>query len=111
MSRQSSPMDELLKKVDQLVDDLREVRRLNQRLDRIAIFLQEIELADVLQNYTNPRKLLFINFFAGLARGLGLTIGTAIVLTILGWMLSKTVSIPIIGDYIREIIDYINAYR
>ncbi|WP_126425940.1 DUF5665 domain-containing protein [Brevibacillus marinus] len=111
MSDGTPPNQELLEKVDKLLERLEEVRGLNNRLDKIAIFLQEIELADVLQNYTTPRKLLLTNFLAGLARGLGLTIGTAIILGLLGWFLKPFLSIPIIGEYVRQLIDYVNAYR
>jgi hypothetical protein len=106
-----SPTDQLLAKVDQLLQELKQVRELNERMDKIAMFLEDIRLADVIQNYTAPRKLLWINFLAGLARGLGLTIGTAIVLALFGSVLSKFLSVPIIGDYIRQLVDYVNAYR
>ncbi len=111
MSRSSSPTDELLTKIDRLLDELQQVRQVNERMDKIAMFLEDIRLADVIQNYTAPRKLLFINFLAGLARGLGLTIGTAIILAILGWLFAQVESVPIIGDYIQQIINYLNTYR
>ncbi|MBO8162222.1 MAG: hypothetical protein H0Z34_00715 [Brevibacillus sp.] len=111
MDQRSTPTKEFLVKLDQLLDQLQEVRRLNQRMDKIAHFLQEIQLLDVLQNYTTPRRLLYTNFLAGLARGLGLTIGTAIVLAILGWFLKPFLSIPIIGEYVKQLIDYVNAYQ
>jgi hypothetical protein len=80
-------------------------------MDKIALFLEDIRLADVIQNYTAPRKLLWINFLAGLSRGLGLTIGTAIVLGLFGYILKQFLSIPIIGDYIGQLVDYVNTYR
>ncbi|MFY0545217.1 DUF5665 domain-containing protein [Brevibacillus sp. H7] len=106
-----SPTDRILAKVDQLLEELQEVRKLNERMDKIALFLEDIRLADVIQNYTAPRKLLWTNFLAGLARGLGLTIGTAIVLGLLGYILKQFLSVPIIGDYIGQLVDYVNAYR
>lgn len=106
-----SPTERLLAQIDHLSKEIAEVRKLNERMDKIAMFLEDIRLADVIQNYTAPRKLLWTNFLAGLARGLGLTIGTAIVLALFGSLLSQFLSIPIIGDYIRQIIDYIESYR
>lgn len=111
MSKMTTPTDELLQKVDQLLQELQQVRKLNERMDKIAMFLEDIRLADIVQNYTAPRKLIYINFLAGLSRGLGLTIGTAIILAILGWLLAQSLTIPIIGDYIKSIIDYIKAYQ
>jgi Domain of unknown function (DUF5665) len=106
-----SPTERLLAQIDELLQEIAEVRKLNERLDKIAMFLEDIRLADIVQNYTAPRKLLWTNFLAGLARGLGLTIGTAIVLAMFGSLLSQFLSIPIIGDYIRQIIDYVESYR
>lgn len=111
MSEQLSPSEHLGQRIDLLLKELQQVRKLNERMDKIAIFLEDIRLADVIQNYTSPRKLLWTNFLAGLARGLGLTIGTAIVLAILGWLLSQFLSIPIIGDYVKQLIDYVNSYN
>lgn len=111
MNKHHSPTDHLLEKIDRLLDELHQVRQVNERMDKIAIFLEDIRLADVIQNYTAPRKLLWTNFLAGLARGLGLTIGTAIVLGILGWLLSQFLSIPIIGDYVKQLIDYVSTYK
>ncbi|MED1792660.1 DUF5665 domain-containing protein [Brevibacillus nitrificans] len=106
-----TPTDRLLTQIDQLLQEIKEVRKLNERMDKIAMFLEDIRLADIVQNYTAPRKLLWINFLAGLARGLGLTIGTAIVLALLGSLLSQFLSIPIIGDYIKDLVDYVQAYK
>ncbi|EST52846.1 hypothetical protein T458_18030 [Brevibacillus panacihumi W25] len=106
-----TPTERLLDQIDDLLQEIAEVRKLNERMDKIAMFLEDVRLADVIQNYTAPRKLLWTNFLAGLARGLGLTIGTAIVLALFGSLLSQFLSIPIIGDYIRQIIDYIESYR
>ncbi|MDR7318220.1 DUF5665 domain-containing protein [Brevibacillus nitrificans] len=106
-----TPTDRLLTQIDQLLQEIKEVRKLNERMDKIAMFLEDIRLADIVQNYTAPRKLLWINFLAGLARGLGLTIGTAIVLALLGSLLSQFLSIPIIGDYIKDLVDYVQFYK
>ncbi|MDF2683234.1 MAG: hypothetical protein K0R47_4424 [Brevibacillus sp.] len=106
-----SPTDRLLAQIEQLMKEIQEVRKLNERMDKIAMFLEDIRLADILQNYTAPRKLLWINFLAGLARGLGLTIGTALVLALLGSLLTQFLSIPIIGDYIKDLVDYVQAYK
>lgn len=111
MSRTPSPADKLLEKAEDLLHQLQEVRKLNDRLDKIALFLEEIRFADMVQNYTAPRRLFWTNFLAGLARGLGLTIGTAIVLTFFGTLLKQFLSVPIIGEYIRQLVDYVNAYR
>jgi len=84
-----------------------EVGRLNKRFDFIADKLEKAKIKDIIENYTNPKRLIISNFIAGLSRGLGLTIGTFIVLGLLAWILILFVNLPMIGDYIKELQEYI----
>ncbi|WP_139489997.1 DUF5665 domain-containing protein [Brevibacillus dissolubilis] len=111
MSKPPDQLEEFSAKIEHLLVELDEVRKLNHTLNKVAVFLEDIRFADIVQNYTAPRKLLLTNFLAGLARGLGLTIGTAIVLALLGSLLTQFLSIPIIGDYVRQIIEYVQSYN
>lgn len=86
-----------------------EVKRLNGRLDDIADLLEKAEFKDILENYTSPKKRILTNFMAGMSRGLGLSVGTFVVLGLLGWILSLFVDIPMVGDYIKELQDYIKS--
>lgn len=86
-----------------------EVGRLNHRLDEIAASLEKANIKDIIENYTSPKRRIITNFTAGLARGLGLTVGTFVVLGLLGWVLSLFVDLPMVGDYIKQLQDYINS--
>ncbi|AWB45980.1 hypothetical protein DCC85_18595 [Paenibacillus sp. CAA11] len=88
-----------------------EVKRLNTRLDDIATALEKSDFKDIIENYTNPKKRIITNFTAGLSRGLGLTVGTAIVLALLGWIISWFVDLPLIGQYIGDLQNYIDSYK
>ncbi len=86
-----------------------EVKRLNGRLDNIADMLEKADFKDILENYTNPKKRVITNFTAGLSRGLGLSVGTFVILGLLGWVLSLFVDLPMVGDYIKNLQDYIKS--
>ncbi|MDN4068113.1 DUF5665 domain-containing protein [Paenibacillus sp. FSL R5-0407] len=86
-----------------------EVKRLNGRLDNIADMLEKADFKDILENYTNPKKRILTNFMAGLSRGLGLSVGTFVILGLLGWVLSLFVDLPMVGDYIKNLQDYIKS--
>lgn len=86
-----------------------EVKRLNQRLDKISHLLEKAEFQDIIMNYANPKRRFMTNFLAGLSRGLGLTVGTFVVLGLLGWLLSLFVNVPMVGDYIKSLQDYIQS--
>lgn len=86
-----------------------EVKRLNARLDKIAESLEKSEFKDILENYTNPKKRILTNLMAGISRGLGLSLGTFIILGLLGYIISLFLDVPVIGDYLAEIKKYIDA--
>lgn len=86
-----------------------EVKRLNARLDQIADSLEKSEFKDILENYTNPKKRIITNLMAGISRGLGLSLGTFVILGLLGYILSLFLNVPVIGEYLGEIKKYIDA--
>lgn len=86
-----------------------EVKRLNARLDQIADMLEKSEFKDILENYTDPKKRILSNLMAGVSRGLGLSLGTFIILGLLGYIASLFLDVPVIGEYLGEIKSYIDA--
>ncbi|OKP67932.1 hypothetical protein A3842_27700 [Paenibacillus sp. P3E] len=86
-----------------------EVKRLNARLDKIADSLEKLEFKDILENYTDPKKRIITNLMAGISRGLGLSLGTFVILGLLGYILSLFLNVPVIGEYLGEIKKYIDA--
>lgn len=92
-------------------DMMSEIENVGSRLSFIERMMQDYNLRDVLMSINNPRRLMWLNFIAGVSRGLGLTVGTAIVLGILFFILQHIVSIPVIGEYIADLIKFIEEYR
>ncbi|PYE45795.1 hypothetical protein HUB98_12620 [Paenibacillus barcinonensis] len=88
-----------------------EVKRLNTRLDQIADSLERAQIKDIIENYGSPKRRIITNFTAGMARGLGLTVGTFVVLGLLAFILSQFVNMPIIGQYIADLLGYIEDYK
>lgn len=88
-----------------------EVKRLNGRLDKITDTLQKADFKYIIENYMDTKKRLITNFTAGLARGLGMTVGTVVVLSLLGYILSLFVKMPVIGEYIAELQRYVDQAR
>lgn len=58
----------------------------------------------------DPRRLLALNFAAGLARGLGLAVGFSILGALVILVLRRLVvlNLPLIGDFIAELIKLVN---
>ncbi|HOO12903.1 MAG TPA: DUF5665 domain-containing protein, partial [Bacillota bacterium] len=58
----------------------------------------------------DPRRLLVLNFVAGLARGLGMAVGFSILGAVAILILRRLVvlNLPLIGDFIAELIKLVN---
>ena len=53
---------------------------------------------------------MWVNFKAGVAKRLGMTVGLAVVLGILVWVLTKMVNLPVVGEYFADAKQYITEY-
>lgn len=52
-------------------------------------------------------RMMFANFLSGMAWGLGTVIGATFVLAFLIFVLSQLNTVPLIGNYIADILNYI----
>ncbi len=71
---------------------------------RLAQIMERMQLADYLAMMTRPGRVLYVNFIAGLSRGLGFGIGTTIMLALLFYGLGQMVDLPLIGEYVAKIV-------
>ena len=69
-----------------------------------------LELSEVLGN---TKKLFVKNFFSGIIKGIGIGIGFSILSAILIYILQKIIrlNIPVISEYIADIIDIVQKNR
>ncbi|MNC96069.1 hypothetical protein D3C83_133450 [compost metagenome] len=51
--------------------------------------------------------MLINNFLGGIAWSLGVTVGGAIILAILGFLLSNVNYVPFVGEFVLGIVNYI----
>ena len=63
-----------------------------------------------IQYVSSPWRIIWVNFLAGIFRGLGALIGASIVLAILFWVLSKLVNVPLVGEYAKEVKATVSGY-
>lgn len=73
------------------------------------------QLLDYIELVNSPKKLFWLNFLSGLAKGLGLTIGTAIVLTLLFKITQHIIALNIpyitvwVSEWIGQVTDLLHA--
>ena len=97
---------------------MRRVRRplgwaaLGRKLDRLSLSLARANLAAFTELWLRPRRMLWLNFLAGLARGFGIAVGLTLVaaafLSILGRL--AALNLPVIGRYIAEVVKLVNTH-
>ncbi len=63
-----------------------------------------------IQYVSSPWRIIWVNFIAGIFRGLGALIGASIVLALLVWVLSKLVDVPLVGEYAKEVRSTVTGY-
>jgi hypothetical protein len=52
-------------------------------------------------------QIFFNNFIGGIAWALGVTIGLALIVTILAFILKNVNLIPIVGDFVAKVIQFV----
>jgi hypothetical protein len=68
-------------------------------------------LVEYLEYLQSGKRIMLTNFKAGIAKGLGLTLGMTVVLGLVAWILTLLVNLPIIGEYAQKAEDYMIEYR
>lgn len=79
---------------------------LHRKLDEIALRMERLGIAEYLSLLNEPRKLLLLNFAAGLARGLGFAVGATLLGALVLFLLTRAfiLNLPVIGDFVTQLI-------
>ena len=80
--------------------------KIDKKLTDISVKMDKLQIAEYIELLNNPKRFLMINFVSGIARGLGMAIGFFFVGAVMIYILGRlaVLNIPIIGDYITEIV-------
>lgn len=84
----------------------KEYDQLEQITEKLTRTMEKTRIAEYVQYLEHPGRLLWTNFLIGVARGLGSTIGLAIVVGFLIFFLQKLLllNLPVISDFIADFI-------
>ncbi|WP_425061059.1 hypothetical protein SCACP_18270 [Sporomusa carbonis] len=86
---------------------------LAKQLERLVNRLEALRVADYMELLERPARLIFTNFVAGIARGLGIAIGASLVFALLLSFLKRLIllNIPGIGGFIADILQIIETRK
>jgi len=86
-----------------------ENKSLEEKLSNLAYILEKAQIREYVSLLENPKKLLYMNFLAGVARGLGMAVGFTLLGALVIYFLQKMVllNLPFIGDLIADIVQMV----
>ena len=65
---------------------------------------------DYLQYLQSGKRIMWINFKAGVAKGFGITFGMTVVLGMVIWILTMLINLPVLGEYFADAQQYVTEY-
>ncbi len=88
-------------------DDVLE--KLRQKVAELAVSMEKMKLAEYVELLNSPWRLIWVNFISGIARGLGIAIGFAILGAVIILILQRLVelNLPVIGGFIADIVQIV----
>ncbi len=72
--------------------------------------LAAVAMEDFIQYVSSPWRIVWVNFLAGVFRGLGALIGASIVLALVVWVLTLLVDVPLVGEYAKDVKGTMASY-
>ncbi len=78
----------------------------NKRLNELSLMLEKLKLAEYLKHLNNVKRMMWVNFIGGLARGFGIAVGFTLLGAIVLYLLQQSFlnNLPVIGDIIADIV-------
>ncbi|WP_324667655.1 DUF5665 domain-containing protein [Geochorda subterranea] len=80
--------------------------RLIARLDELVAAMEKASVAEFIELYRHPMRLLSLNFVAGVFRGFGIAVGFTAVGAVFVYALGRlaALNLPFIGNFVAELV-------
>ncbi len=88
-----------------------EQKKLAESISTLTKFVKKLHSKRYLEMIEHPYRTFWFNFLLGIARGIGFAVGTSLIFAFGVWLLSKMTIIPLIGDWISKLLDYLEKVR
>lgn len=72
--------------------------------------LEASDVVDFLEYLQSGKRIMWLNFKAGVAKGFGITVGMTVVIGVLVWVLTMLVDLPLVGEYFEDAKSYVTDY-
>ena len=92
-------------------DQTEHMRAVTREVDRIAKIVERMNLGDYIGLLQRPARLLWVNFLAGLARGLGTILGAtllfSLIIAIANWIIKS--NLPGVSHFLQDFVRLIQT--
>ena len=87
--------------------------KLEKKIDKLSQKIEMLKINEYVLLMQDTKKLLWKNFLAGISKGIGTAIGFTILGAIVLLILRKLVllNIPVIGNFIKDIIEIVEQRK
>ena len=72
--------------------------------------LNAADVVEFLEYLKSGKRVFWVNFRAGVAKGLGVTVGMTLILGVIAWVLTMLVDLPLVGEYFQDAKSYVTEY-
>lgn len=81
------------------------LENLLEKVAHLAAVMEKASVAEFIELYRNPARLLYLNFLSGLTRGFGIAVGFSLIGALFLYVLGRVaaLNLPVIGEFIAEI--------
>lgn len=75
------------------------------KIEELLTAMERHSLAELIELFRRPRRMLFLSFTSGIARGFGIAVGFTVVGAVFLYVLGRVASLnlPVIGEFVAEI--------
>lgn len=86
------------------------IRSLARKVEELSWAMERFNLAEYVELFNKPGRLILVNFVAGVARGVGTAVGFTILGAMLVFLLRTLIlkNLPGIGGFIADIVKMVN---
>ncbi|MEJ6950917.1 DUF5665 domain-containing protein [Natronospora cellulosivora (SeqCode)] len=87
-------------------------KEIMNKLEELLERMEGIRISEYIELVRSPKRMLFINFLSGLARGLGFAIGATVLGAVFLIVLLNIaqMNIPVIAEFVARIIKIVETY-
>lgn len=80
------------------------------KLKELTLAMEKMKIAEYVEYLNDIPRMMYVNFLAGIARGVGMAIGFTLLGAFLIYILQRIVllNLPLIGDFIADIVVLVN---